>query len=357
MKNIVKRALLETRILRLASLVSPPKVSILRYHSVQDDPEPYANTIGRGIIHTTAAFREQMEIVARNCNPVSIQDILGFLSSEHTLPRRAVAVTFDDGYADNYEIAAPVLNKVGVPAAFYVTVGDIESRTPPWYCRLRHAFSVTAREGWSDSKDNGARPLETPAERKVAFLLASRRCSQLVGWEQARALEIIERELGVETLETSGAPMMTWDQARRLQRDGHIVGSHTMTHPNLAWVDEAARQKELLESRRIMEEKLQGPAIHFSYPSPIADPHFTKQTIESTKQAGYKTAVTCARGPVRKGEDALCLPRVFAPLERHEFCWALEASLVGLAEKAGVSTQAEDRAEGGMTSVEGDAEA
>jgi len=323
------KAMIPAGLFRVVSLITPTKVAILRYHSVQDQPERFANTIGSGIIHSTSAFREQMEILASDFSPVTVQDVYEFLRGEKRLPPRAVAVTFDDGYADNYEIAAPILNRLGIPAAFYVLVSAIEALSPPWYCRLRYAFSASTKETWRDGTNGTSWSFETPQKRKAAFLEASRRCAQLAGETQTHTLEAIEHELDVEPLKITGAPMMTWEQARQLVRDGHIVGPHTLTHPNLAYVDEAVLEKELTESRNIAEQKLGSPAVHFSYPSPILEPHFTERTIECTRKAGYRTAVTCARGPVGKDGNPLALTRIFGPFEREEFRWAVESSLVG----------------------------
>jgi peptidoglycan/xylan/chitin deacetylase (PgdA/CDA1 family) len=142
-KQVVKLGILRSRVLRTAGSWTSSKVVILRYHSVQDDPAPFAQTIGWGIIHSTAAFAEQIEMIARHYKPVSIVDVQEFLKGGKSLPDRAVAVTFDDGYADNYEVAAPVLDRFGIPGAFYATIKNVDTRTSPWYCRLRNAFHVS----------------------------------------------------------------------------------------------------------------------------------------------------------------------------------------------------------------------
>ena len=124
-KSFAKRFLTHGGLLPALSHLSKRGVAILRYHSVQPEPGRYEYSIGSGIIHSCKVFQEQMEIVARHYVPVTLDDILKFLLGETAPPRRSVAVTFDDGYADNYEFALPVLARAGVPAAFYVAVGSI----------------------------------------------------------------------------------------------------------------------------------------------------------------------------------------------------------------------------------------
>jgi len=328
-KQALKLGILRSRVLRTAGSWTSSKVVILRYHSVQDDPGPFAHTIGWGIIHATAAFAQQMEMIARHYHPVSIGDVQEFLSGGKNLPDRAVAVTFDDGYADNYEVAAPVLDRFGVPGAFYATITNVENSTPPWYCRLRNAFYVSPRNDWPDSGESRTWSMATRSERHESFLVASRRVAKLAGEPQMRALVQIENELEVQPLESAGAPMMSWDQLRGLIKGGHIVGSHTMTHPNLAYVDDAVVRLELKESKRLMEEKLGSPVVHFSYPSPILQPHFNEATIERARQLGYQTSVTCVPGVVRRGQEPLALRRVFAPFQKDDFQWSLEWAFLG----------------------------
>src|SRR5437899_4234918 len=143
-----KKALVKSRSLRIAASLKPPAAMILMYHSVRDEPELDADWIGPGITHATKIFARHMELLARQFNPVTLDDILLFLQGERTFPRRAVAVTFDDGYLDNLQVAAPVLNRFGISAAFYVTVGLIGKAEAPWFCRVRHGFMITRRCTW-----------------------------------------------------------------------------------------------------------------------------------------------------------------------------------------------------------------
>src|SRR5207248_3409940 len=118
------------------------------YHSVMPEPEKAATTLG-GIIHSAQLFRHQMDTLARHYNPVNLDDVLLFVEGKKRLPHRAVVVTFDDGYADNVEFAAPILKQVGVPATFYATVDCLDRATSRWDTRLRFAFQPTEKLSWS----------------------------------------------------------------------------------------------------------------------------------------------------------------------------------------------------------------
>jgi len=167
-KNWIKRALIRSNTLRLAAQFAARGVAILMYHSVMEDPATEANTLG-GIIHSTNVFRGQMELLMRGYNPVSLEEALSFVRGQQELPPRSVVVTFDDGYADNYEVAATVLDQVGIRAAFYVAVDCVENAKLPWPGRLRHSFYSTRKTSW-DGQDGSVWPLDNLEQKQGAFL-------------------------------------------------------------------------------------------------------------------------------------------------------------------------------------------
>ena len=326
-KNQVKQALLASGILRLAGRLHGKGAAILMYHSVLDDPSRVANSLG-GISHPRLIFECQMELLAREFNPVTLDQVAGFVRGEQDLPERPVAVTFDDGYVDNYEIAMPILDRVGVPAAFYVTVDCVESRRLPWPSRLRFSFRMTSKETWTDESGR-LWTLSNQHDRDLVYLAVCDRVAALAGAEQERIVRQIESDLDVKLGNESDGLMMTWNQIQGLARRGHIVGSHTMTHPNLAHVDIAEARRELAESKQQMEAHIQGKIIHFSYPCPALSPNWTEQTAEESRRAGYETAVTTSSGIARKGDNPLALKRVRPTRTVHGLRWNLESAFAG----------------------------
>ncbi len=127
----VRKALLGSAALRLAADLREPAVAILMYHSVMRDPQSQADTLG-DLGHSQESFRAQMELLSDHYHPISLDDAIRKIRADEDLPKRSVIVTFDDGYADNCEIAMPILNKVGIAATFYVIVDCIENGTLPW---------------------------------------------------------------------------------------------------------------------------------------------------------------------------------------------------------------------------------
>jgi peptidoglycan/xylan/chitin deacetylase (PgdA/CDA1 family) len=326
-KRWIKRSLLSSGALRFGSRFLPHSVAILMYHSVMDDPAKHANTLG-DIIHPTLIFQRQMEVIARDFNPVSLDDALLFVQGKKRLPAKAVVVTFDDGYADNLEVAAPILNRFGIPAIVYATVGCIDKSLQPWVSRLRYSFLTTKKPRWVDAQQQKWE-LGDKSARRRAYEAAAACCARLAGDAQERFVNDIEHDLEVEPVQEN--LMMTWDQARQLIRQGHMVGSHGMSHPNLAHIKSNDLEFELGESKKRLEQELDGPIRHFSYPCPTLQPHWSAATVAVCRTLGYATAVTVDSGPVRNGDDPLFLHRVPAPAEVEGLRWNLECAFLGRA--------------------------
>jgi peptidoglycan/xylan/chitin deacetylase (PgdA/CDA1 family) len=326
-KDWIKKSLLASGALRLAGRLRGSGVAIVMYHAVMDDPRQESQTLG-SIIHSSEVFARQMELIARKYVAVSLDEVLQSLTQGRELPPRSVVVTFDDGYADNHDIAMPVLNRVGIPATFYVTVDCVETRTVPWPSRLRYAFYTTKQISWIDI-NNASWPLGNPSQRDQAFLKACDLCAQLAGAAQHSFVADVEKRLRAGPPPSSEKLMMTWEQVVALAKNGHIVGSHTLTHPNMAYLDEASARTELTDSKRRLEEILGSLVVHFSYPCPALSPHWDEKTRKMSQDAGYQTAVTTAGGPVSVNDDLLSLHRVRPSKEVNGFLWNLECTFLG----------------------------
>jgi len=324
-KEGVKKILVSSGVLRLSGRLVSPRIVILGYHSIQEQPEVYANSIGLGITHSASLFESQMELIARKYTPVSLEEIRLILEGNKHLPKHAVAVTFDDGYSDNYEIADPILRRHGIPATFYLTTDWIGTREAPWFCRLRHAFATTKKNEWSGAVGGQVWEPSDSKSRNDALQAAFDMVSSKSGDACRAAVQTIEQDLDVEPLAPPAGFMMSWDQARKLLHSGHIVGSHTMSHPNVAHIsDEGIVHAELDRSKRRIEQELNTAVLHFSYPHPALNPQWTQRTIEITLETGYRTAVTTTAAPVYLGDNPLLLTRLMAPRLGNQFRWALE---------------------------------
>jgi peptidoglycan/xylan/chitin deacetylase (PgdA/CDA1 family) len=304
LKKTIKSVLLGSGTIRAAQFFLSSKVIILRYHSVREHPAELDAYISSGITHSSSLFRAQMEYLAGTCHPVTLDEIPEYVAGVRSIPKRAVAITFDDGFRDNHEIAAPILEEYGLRGTFYIATSSVEGR-PLWFVRLRH-WTVRAK-------------ISQPQ-----FLEASARCATLTQSAREEFMAKLEHAGSIRDTFT-----MTWAQARNLLERGHVLGSHTVHHPNLTKVPRNEMYLEMEESRKCLEGELGRPVRHFSYPNPILSPHWNEETVKASRQAGYRTAVTSSAGYVTTGIDVLALPRQSAAPTFQEFVWNLEMGFCG----------------------------
>lgn len=328
LKESIKRGIVRSGFPSALARLQAQQVVVLRYHSVLNSPAEHADSIGSGIIHSGEVFSQQMEYLSRTCNPVTMNQVLDFVRGTRSVPQRSVAVTFDDGFADNLNVAVPIMNRYGVPGTIYVAT-DYLSRIP-WFCTLRFIFARTQRASFTDPFDGTVRQLDNPKDRRQSFLACSRACAATPRAEIDAAMASLERALDAEY--QPGQPiMLNWDGVREILRQGHMVGSHTRTHPNMAYIPAEEISDEMWHSKAVLERETGSEINHFSYPSPIMEPHWTTHTMEACRRAGYDMAVTCSDGSVRSGDEPLAIKRIYSRLELSEFIWVLENVFAGRA--------------------------
>jgi peptidoglycan/xylan/chitin deacetylase (PgdA/CDA1 family) len=313
-KRFFKKALIKTSILRAASRFSPPAAAILAYHSVVENPDLTDYFLGAS--RSLADFEKHVEILALKFSPVTIAEVAAFAASGRPLPRHAVAVTFDDGFADNHDIALPVLARFGVPATFYIMFNSVETGTLPWYCRIRFAFHTTKIPQWTHPQSGRIYNLTLPGDRQDAMQSAWDRGAALTGRVQDEFIDQIERSLETDPTRAHAdhGLMMTWDQVRALKNAGHTIGAHTLSHPNVSQVTPEEARHEIAGSKQKLEEKIAQPIEHFSYPHPALNPHWSPQTLQILKESGFQSAVLTTPGPVRPNHGPLVMKRQVALL-------------------------------------------
>jgi peptidoglycan/xylan/chitin deacetylase (PgdA/CDA1 family) len=311
----------------LRSVVSSRAV-VLLYHRVGEGSRcPHALAV------TPERFEQQMRAVRAFGEVLSLAELAERIAARR-LPRRAVAITFDDGYADNLLVAKPILERYGVPATVFATTGSIGREREFWWDELqqlllepgelpealhleldgrRHDWPLgtSARYDEPDADANGTwrmddSPADDPSRRHRAYraiyallwdLSHVRRLAMLDAlWTQARRSPVVRAERRA----------MSDNEIVRLATGGLIeVGAHTHTHPNLAAQTIEVQRDEVVTSKLRLETILGRPVDSFAYPFGL----HTAQTVEVVRQAGFTRACACLWHAVRHESEPLRLTR------------------------------------------------
>jgi peptidoglycan/xylan/chitin deacetylase (PgdA/CDA1 family) len=246
-------------------------------------------------------FDRQMAHLARAYRVLPLTEIVS-RSRDGSLPPRAVAVTFDDGYADNFVHAFPILRSRGIPATVFLVSGYIGSDEVLWHDRVLRCFATTARPRWRAPWDAEERDLgPIPARRQAAFRMLGL-LKAMNEAERLRAIGRLEEDLDVRQGVLSEALMLNWAQIRAMRDGGISFGSHTETHPILSRTAPERAWLELTRSKQAIEAGLGEGVTLFAYPNGKPE-DYTGAVVEMVRRAGYHAALTTTFGVNEASDD------------------------------------------------------
>jgi peptidoglycan/xylan/chitin deacetylase (PgdA/CDA1 family) len=288
-------------------------VPVLAYHRIATIEQPDAYPLDLGLVSATAReFDQQMRLLREFANPVSLDDIADAVTHGRTLPDRPVAVTFDDGFSDTFDVAFPILRRHGIPATIFVSTNLVESPEPFWFEITAH---LMLRVPAGSIRIDGSPALPTAdgvAERRQSIAIlhgllkhcSNSRRSQLLDEWQARYATSIDanaREL---------SRSVSREQVREMAAGGVSFGSHTMSHPNLALATTDSVQAELRGSKAWLEEMLGRPVRSLAYPFGTPDT-YDARALSIARACGYELAMSFRQGINWLGSlDAMELRRI-----------------------------------------------
>ncbi len=296
-------AIIETvGILPLIRFLNRRQMTVLVYRGVCSGSSSHLDTQ----LVKLRSFRRQMRWIRRHFTPVSLEDAIVALKDRKPFPQRAVLVTFDGANRDSLHLAWPILKKLGIRPVVFVPVQSVGGQPNDWAEELE-ARMITTRSLGVSLNDEWLW-LRTPQERQAAFGKIVAALKQLDPAERAHILSELELQLSPNSAETppTFGPSLTWDELRKLVEQGCSVGSHTFSRGILPGRPAADIVRELEDSKRELESRLEAPVLAFSYPDGKWNPE-VRQLVE---RAGYTCAFTSEPGRIDLRTDRFLLNRI-----------------------------------------------
>ena len=288
------------------------RVLILTYHRFSRG--------GDALATPEADFDAHLRYLKEHYTLVPLSRVAAHYAGAAELPARAACVTIDDGFADAYEVALPLLRRHGVPATLFVITDFLDGRAWMWTDKLRHV--ALAAEGARLAAEVGGRSFDLRLAGRDTRLSAAGRVNselkRLAPRERDEAIERIANAHGVRLPARPPAEFgpVTWAQARELDAAGVEIGSHTVSHPILTTTDDDELRRELRDSRARLGAELGREVELFCYPNGAFDERVRREAAG----AGYLCAVTTEPGlNERRGADPLALRRVPAETDLPHF--------------------------------------
>lgn len=253
---------------------------------------------------------------------VSFERLLDFLKSNFDIltiaeygrrirhgdvPARSLSITFDDGYADNFTEAFPLLRDHGLKATFFVSTGTLDGGRM-WNDTIIEALRRLNANESSTLQDLLPQSNESLSSGRQLVLQVINQCKYLDPRERQ---EIVDR-LALEVDDLPSDLMMTSEQVEILHRDGMEIGGHTHTHPILTSLPDDEAEKDIREGKIRLEDITGSEVKSFAYPNGVYEKDYNHRHVELVRQIGFKAAVTTNWGIASQASNLLELPR-FTP--------------------------------------------
>lgn len=286
------------------------RLSILIFHRVVARRDPILNWDP-----DATEFARMMQWLKESFNVLPLAQAIARLR-DRSLPPRAAAITFDDGYADNCTVAMPILQAHGLTATFFVATGYLDGGRM-WNDAIIEAVRHCKRARLDLSDEGlGVHELNSEGALRRAIISILNQVKYRKPEERLKAADYVAAVSGTGL--ASSGPMMTSAQVQRMHRGGMSIGAHTVTHPILARLLPAEVRSEVAESKRFLESLLQERVGLFAYPNGKPNVDYRASDAELIRGLDFDGAVTTAWGVADGRSDLMQLPR-FTPWDRTRF--------------------------------------
>lgn len=310
--------------LRKVQECSRQRALVLIYHKVGDGSAGAPDGTWRAGFERGVSkhrFENHMRFIREVMHPIPLMELAERVRNGEQPPPGSIAVTFDDGYRDNFTRACPILMKHGIPATIFVATAFIESSEVFWWDRVYDLFRRTEEDRLdlarvaplaARMRDVPRTPLSLSTPRRrilsaeaVISLMESSSPDHLEDTLAAlrAALHVTGRE------PASFEPMLTWSQIQEMSRLGISIESHTHSHPFLSSLSPERVEQELSTSRTILEQKTGRKVLGLAYPGGRAG-MVTDTTLCCARRVGYRYACVAEPGSVGLDSDPFAIRRV-----------------------------------------------
>jgi peptidoglycan/xylan/chitin deacetylase (PgdA/CDA1 family) len=293
-KNFLAQVLFGTNTLmeRLLGAQSSDRLLILAYHRIGELPGPGYPFQNELISGTPDEFDRQLAFLKRHFNVVNFHMLAELEARGESFPPNCVVITFDDGYADNYEVALPILQSHGLTASVFLSTGFIDKQEPFWFEMLSY-FIMRMEPGVLSLSRAQFRVEVTESNRLEVRGSLGRGMRVVSDATRLLMLDELREQSGVQPTknEIDLVRPLTWDQVRALDSAGIEIGSHTVSHPFLVQLRDEELAVELADSKKRIEQELGRPVSSLSYPTGGSE-YFDSRSVRVADECGYRFAVS-----------------------------------------------------------------
>ena len=259
-------------------------------------------------------FIKVLHDLSKKGNCISLDQVRYNIENKINFKDYSYSITFDDGFYNNYKIAAPILKKKKLYATFYLTTSFIEKNETSWIDKIEHMIEKVKTKKIINVFNKKFK-IDNNKKMKINFLNSIRYLAKKDNTDFNKLVLDIKKQLGfnykLNNLNNILDKKMNWDQVRKLNQSKYFnVGGHTVNHPILSFLSDMEAKKEIYNSINAIKKNSKIKIEHYSYPEGLKHT-YGKREIKLLKNKGIKMCPSAEFGFNNKNTDLFNLKRIF----------------------------------------------
>lgn len=259
-------------------------------------------------------FDKQMRFLANECNVLSMNEVVYHLESKTPFARNSVAITFDDGFANNFSDAAPVLRRYELPAMFYIAAGIVNTDMMFWVDELEDCINLTEQKKLSIQLEEKKYDFDLSSEQNKLFALNTVKafCKKAPSFVKNAILKEVSEKTNVQAdvSHCANYKKIKWREVKDLASDPlFLIGGHSSYHDILSNLPEDKMRKDIDICIDLLEYHIGQKVRHFSYPEGQNE-HYNNSVIEALKDRDVVCSPSAISGVNTHTDDPFQLKRV-----------------------------------------------
>ncbi len=298
---------------KYSKFLKKKSLSIFLFHGVIDkNPFKVRNYSKKHILKKE--FIEVLNDLNNFGTCISLNKAYSKIKRKENFKDYSFAITFDDGFFNNYKIASPILKKKKIYATFYITTSFIDKNEMSWIDKIEHIVENTKAEK-NINIFNKKFLVKNNIKSKINFLNSIRKLAKKDKIDLDNLVLNVKNQFGytkkISNLKNILDKKMNWEEVKELNKCKYFdIGGHTVNHPILAFLTDKEANKEINDSIKIIKKKAKIKLKHYSYPEGLKHT-YRKREINLLKKAGIKICPSAEFGINTKNEDLFNLKRIF----------------------------------------------
>jgi len=246
-------------------------------------------------------FEKQISYLKKNTNVISFNELIFIYQNNLQIPKNTTLITFDDGFKNNYEIAAPILDKYSLPAIFYITSGFIGKNIFFWVDHIENCINLSKNNFFYLLVNNKYYVINL--KNKINKINSINLIKKLCKFSAIDTKDLIIKELMFKTgikdskkKKFSNYKTMNQSEIKKLSDNSlFTIGGHTQTHNIMSYMSNKELHNEIYSSLRVLKKITLKDVIYYSYPEGQKE-HFNKNVIKIMKSLGILSSPTAIKG-------------------------------------------------------------